>query len=57
VQGQSNPYISHDGVGLGLAITQSLAQMHGGEIDIQSTLGEGTTVTIALPFDPIAAQD
>jgi two-component system phosphate regulon sensor histidine kinase PhoR len=37
------------GTGLGLAIVKHVAQRHGGHIDVQSTLGEGSTFTIALP--------
>lgn len=40
----------HDGSGLGLAITKELAEAHGGSLDIESTLGEGTTVSIKLPY-------
>ena len=41
----------HDGSGLGLAITKNLAEMHGGNLHIESKPGEGTTVTVRLPFD------
>lgn len=37
------------GSGLGLAIARSLVVAHGGEIEAQSTLGEGTTIQISLP--------
>ena len=37
------------GTGLGLAIVKHVAQRHGGRIDVQSTVGQGTTFTISLP--------
>jgi PAS domain S-box-containing protein len=40
---------SHDGVGLGLALVQSMAQAHGATLRIDSALNQGTTVTIAFP--------
>ncbi len=36
------------GTGLGLAIVHSIITKHGGKIDVQSTVGIGTTVTITL---------
>ena len=39
----------HGGTGLGLPITKSLIEMHGGSFRIESTLGEGTTATMSLP--------
>ena len=41
----------HDGAGLGLSIVKGLVGLHGGDIDIRSKLGEGTRVTVRLPFD------
>lgn len=38
-----------EGTGLGLAIAKRLAESHGGGFLVESTLGEGTTVSIQLP--------
>jgi signal transduction histidine kinase/FixJ family two-component response regulator len=38
------------GSGLGLEISQSLARMMGGDIEVRSTLGEGSSFTLELPF-------
>jgi signal transduction histidine kinase len=37
------------GSGLGLAICRSIARSHGGDIQISSAVGHGTTVTVRLP--------
>ncbi len=39
-----------EGTGLGLAISKALVELHGGSLEIDSALGEGTTVTIRLPL-------
>lgn len=41
---------THDGSGIGLALVQELVQLHGGTIEVSSTVGEGTCFTIVLPF-------
>jgi len=43
------PGASH-GFGLGLAITQHIVSVHGGELRITSELGQGTTVALGLPL-------
>lgn len=42
---------NHEGSGLGLAITKELAELHGGMISLESTVGEGTVVAVRLPKD------
>ena len=42
----------HGGAGLGLAICRWIAEVHGGRIGVESTLGEGTTFTVTLPASP-----
>jgi two-component system cell cycle sensor histidine kinase PleC len=43
---------SYQGSGLGLALSKSLIELHGGSLSIDSTLGEGTTVSFVIPINP-----
>jgi two-component system NtrC family sensor kinase len=40
------------GVGLGLAVSYGIIEAHGGEIEVKSKVGEGTTFTVSLPLQP-----
>ena len=40
---------SQGGLGLGLFISRHIAQAHGGDIRVESSLGEGATFTVELP--------
>ncbi|NMO14342.1 response regulator [Pyxidicoccus fallax] len=40
---------SHEGSGIGLALVSELVKLHGGTVDVRSTLGEGSTFTVTLP--------
>ncbi|AWN51403.1 ATP-binding protein [Methylobacterium sp. 17Sr1-1] len=41
---------SHEGSGIGLALVHDLVSLHGGDIEVRSTVGEGTTFTVTIPF-------
>lgn len=42
---------AHDGAGLGLVITRRLARAMGGDVQVSSKLGDGSTFTLYLPLD------
>ncbi len=47
---ESDPHKPQDGVGLGLAISSSLVELHEGSLEINSEIQKGTTVTVGLPI-------
>jgi signal transduction histidine kinase len=49
---ESRPHGSrHRGTGLGLSIVKSLAELHGGTVDLSSAPGKGTRVKVLLPLE------
>ena len=47
---------TNEGTGLGLPLTKTLVELHDGRLDITSTPGRGTTVTVAFPVSRSLAQ-
>jgi signal transduction histidine kinase len=43
---------NEEGLGLGLPVAKAIVEAHKGRIEMNSRLGEGTTVTVALPASP-----
>jgi signal transduction histidine kinase len=55
--GQADGTLSRkfEGTGLGLPLSKSYVEMHGGSFDLQSSVGVGTTVTVRFPAERIVA--
>jgi PAS domain S-box-containing protein len=41
---------THEGSGIGLALVRELVKLHGGEVRVKSSYGQGSVFTVALPF-------
>ncbi len=49
-QAASGKNFNHQGIGLGLAITKKLVELHGGSIGVESEWGKGTRVSFKVPM-------
>lgn len=52
-QGDEGSTRSHEGLGLGLAISKKLVELHGGRLWLTSKLGKGSEFSFTLPLKPI----
>jgi PAS domain S-box-containing protein len=41
---------THEGTGIGLALVKDLAQLHGGDVEVSSEVGSGTTFSVTVPL-------
>lgn len=57
VQLNTSSLISHEGTGLGLALVGGFMRAHDGSVDMESTLGEGTTVTLVFPQTRVMSEE
>ncbi len=54
-RGSNSEDVASSGSGLGLAIAKAIVDAHGGELELESVEGEGTTVRAAFPTAGVAA--
>jgi PAS domain S-box-containing protein len=47
----------YEGTGLGLSLVKKFIEMHGGQIWVESELGEGTKFTFELPLKPVSKEE
>src|SRR5581483_11700889 len=52
VQADSSLAKHYEGTGLGLALVKRLVELHGGQVDVDSTPNMGSTFTVSLPLTP-----
>jgi len=55
IQADNSLQRQYNGTGLGLPLTKSLIELHGGSLEIKSIQGVGTTVVARLPADRLVS--
>jgi PAS domain S-box-containing protein len=53
VQAEGGLSRHYGGTGLGLSLVYRMADLHGGSVSLESTVGEGSRFTISLPWSPV----
>jgi len=56
-QAEDSIHIEYGGTGLGLSISRSFAHMLGGEINVESELGQGSTFILTIPYSQATISD